>query len=562
MGPSASSPNVSSGERRRPKASQQALARAATEPAQGFEALSPATPRRPVHRPVALPLSRAPPPPPRLPVRRHEAQGAFSGPSTSSSPPTEVSQTKNRFTNSPGISTPRLAQSLSYASPQAGSPAGLRTPSSLASSDQRSHLSSPSSFGTRYFPEDFPARLLAELARSPVKEPSEVRVERQSLALSEYGTAPNTPELEYIDLEYVVQDEATEDAHEPAVPISSPAASPEQRRTTLKCSVSPPRDCTEPKMRPSTTLPAVTQVNSSPVATSTARLSAISNSVNSTTQPPAQSQRSRKTKPVAKTKSLSDAQVQTEPQPPVRRRRNQEAAVQAAPPPPPKMQRLDHGVQISRAASPTPATTGVGDIPVRAPIGAPACACEHPQYACLHCGRAPPQTRAEPSAVARASLSPLPDPFGLTTALSPSVLTTVTSPALSASFPPESSSPASFATPASAISSSVSIRSSRSPVGGHTPRMGPSEAHAHLRSTAVGIQQGLDMMSFSEATRGAHDVGLDPRSPIQRGTRIPIGYAVRSFCCCTRSEDTVLTPAFTGLLGLRCGRRLHSCQSR
>ncbi|TBU38259.1 hypothetical protein BD309DRAFT_1084165 [Dichomitus squalens] len=84
---------------------------------------------------------------------------------------------------------------------------------------------------------------------------------------------PNTPELGYIDF-----DKATQDAHEPAAP----------------------------KMPPSKTLPAVTQVNNSPFATATPRPSAISNSVNSSTQLPAQSQRSCKTKPVAKTKSLSD----------------------------------------------------------------------------------------------------------------------------------------------------------------------------------------------------------------------------------------------------------------
>ena len=60
--------------------------------------------------------------------------------------------------------------------------------------------------------------------------------------------------------------------------------------------------------------------------------------------------------------------------------------------------------------------------------------------------------------------------------------------------------------------------------------MGPSEARTHINSPTMGIQEGLNVMSFSQTAQGVgndavvHNMLFDPRSPIHRGTRIPAGY--------------------------------------
>ncbi|KAI1795744.1 hypothetical protein LXA43DRAFT_1167520, partial [Ganoderma leucocontextum] len=510
IGPSASSPSVSSSERRQPdKSSRYALTRSATEPAYHLQLQDPQTrsgraPPRPPRRKVGLPPPDHEPQP-----RTPETKTASRGPSMSPSDiPTHQTQTRNQFTNSP--STPRYAQSLSYAS----------SPSSLASSDLRTHISSPSSFGTRYFPEDWLARL--------GQGDREVHGGHQSpvLSVSEYATAPNTPELGSIELEAEVDVEDTR-----GLGIASPSPSVRNRVGWFEPSSSSSSTKSRSKTRSRATSPpatlTATQVISSPSATSTPRRTIpMSNSVNDRFSPSIASvlpsPPSREPKPATRvTRSLSEAEVQTDSPPQARRRKNPEAMVQVAPPAPPKRsQHLDNQVQTSPVASPLHTSAGVGDVPVRPLIGGPPCACEHPEYACIHCGKCPRTERCGARSAFGHSRS----------SRAPSTSTTTASPTSTSTV--SSSVPTPSATPASAGPSSVSSRSStpRSLVGGHTPRMGPSESRAYAQSPTARVQASLGMMSFSEVahTAGAepvvHDVSFDPRSPIQRGTSVPAGY--------------------------------------
>ena len=83
-----------------------------------------------------------------LPYAQTKGSSGLIGPIFSIS--TNEIQCRNGFTNSPGRSTPRYPQSRLYAS---------ESPS-LACSDLHTRLSSLSSSGVRYFPDDWQARLL------------------------------------------------------------------------------------------------------------------------------------------------------------------------------------------------------------------------------------------------------------------------------------------------------------------------------------------------------------------------------------------------------------------
>lgn len=258
------------------------------------------------------------------PVRQvQQPAKTSSGPSTSSSPPTAVTQTRNIFSSSESANvSPRYAQSLSYASSPGNSSAGMRSPP-IASSDRRSHLSSPSSLGTRYFPEDYPAR--QEQARAAHRGP------RLSDEVSEYATAPNTPEMPDVDL--------------PDLNSASIANECMYVRSSVVSLPQPPPPPSEGR------------------ATST------SNNASS-----------RRKTPV--TRSLSEAQVQTE----ARLRQLAEAIVQTASP-------LERRYVNGEAQTSTPramplrATASEG---AKSFGEQGICACRHPDYICRRCGRTPP----------------------------------------------------------------------------------------------------------------------------------------------------------------------------
>ncbi|KAI0330984.1 hypothetical protein GY45DRAFT_1322904 [Cubamyces sp. BRFM 1775] len=141
--------------------------------------------------------------PPRATITRRATEPALdsdgrSEPSTSSSPPTGVTVLERG--SSASALSPRSLQStssFSYWSDEPESPGGpaqaqsrgARSPAPsissevtgstfLSSADVRSDLSSPSSCGTRYFPEDYLSRVRAKRerasARSPVRSPASV----------------------------------------------------------------------------------------------------------------------------------------------------------------------------------------------------------------------------------------------------------------------------------------------------------------------------------------------------------------------------------------------------
>ena len=545
VGPSASSPSVISSERTRTDKAPRhtALAPSATEPVyhpqsqvQSSPTVSPRTPSRPVLRTVELPPFELEPEFESQP-RTPETKTTSSRPA--SDIPTNETQTRIQFESSPGPPIPWYAQSLSYAS----SPS-----SSLASSDVRTHLSSPSSFGTRYFPEDWLAR--------QEHDDHEVRSELQSpvSTLSEYATAPNTPEMGSNEVGDDMEDVRDMASPSPSmrdrVGLSEPS-SPNSRSLVE-------RSKTWPSAMP---LPeSATEVISSSNATSTPQhTSSTPNSVNDNFFPsvarvlascPSPEPEKKTTTHVTRSPNKAEARIDSLP-PRVCYYKNLAPA--------PARQNLDDQVETSPVASPLHASTGVGDIPVRPPLGGSPCRCEHPEYACIHCGRRPRTGRRSAWSCTRHSRSPR--------APSVSTATTTASPP-----PPEVwsvfSSPVPAGTPASAVRSSVSVRSSssRSHIGGHTPIMGPSatRAHAHART-----QASLGLMSFSEAAQGVTaaeavvlDVSFDPRSsPIQRGTRVPAGY-VRSLLRTYRMLGAHAHIGLVGLPGLLCGFRLRRCRSR
>ncbi|RPD75314.1 hypothetical protein L226DRAFT_560369 [Lentinus tigrinus ALCF2SS1-7] len=404
------------------------------------------------------PASRASVPPAREPEPTKTPSASFS---TSSSPPTAVTQTKNVF-SSDGGGSPRYAQSLSYASSPGDSSVGLRTPS-LASSDWRSHLSEPSSLGTQYFPEDWLARQkqarrqerssLQAAARSPemassplARSPPTVFEDRpQSPSESEYATAPNTPEVQSVDLP---------EEHSPSL----------RRRPSAEAMPPPP----VPPPRTERTTPSMAESHST-MAPSKRRARNLVG------------------------RSLSDAQVQTEREPQFRRRKRDDVAVQAAPS---KKHYTDGQVQTSRASStrtsPLRATSSESNVFGHSPASTygPVCMCVQPKYVCRCCGgkQRIQSTGSHSPAFSSTSVTPVP--------------------------PPPSSS-------------SSERQTLRSPIGGHTPLMGPSETQVFMRPITNSIQATMDAMKFSEPARGAsavvHDMRFDPRSPIQRGTAIPAG---------------------------------------
>ena len=337
--------------------------------------------------------------------------------------PTDKTQTKNHFTNSPGLLTPRYAQSLSYAS--------STSPASLASSDLRTHLSSPSSCSTRYFPEDW----LERHEQKRESNESEWRRDDQSpvLSLSEYVTAPSTPEQGCMELEDDVEDMR-------GVPGISTS-----KRTGSRVEWSEPS---------------------------------------------------------------------------------------------PKRQHRGNQDQTSFVASLLRASTAVMDVPVRPLPGGDSgpCVCEHPEYACINCGQRPGIKVSNARSAAGQPRS----------SRAPSTMTTTAFPVPSEllfASASTSSSRARSGTSASAIPHSVRTRSgsssSRLHGGGHTPIMDPSETRAHTRPQSARIQESLGTVKLAEAGRGVvgaepvvHDVSFDPRSPIQRGTSIPVGYVVLFVLIC------------------------------
>ncbi|KAH9895093.1 hypothetical protein C8Q73DRAFT_790274 [Cubamyces lactineus] len=137
--------------------------------------------------------------PPRAYGSRRTARGDAgpSEPSTSSSPPTGVTVLEHG--TSASALSPRSMQSLSYWSDEPESPA--RSPMSissevtgstfLSSADVRSDLSSPSSCGTRYFPEDYLSRTRAKRERASARLPEPAAVRSPASVASEVPVTPN-----------------------------------------------------------------------------------------------------------------------------------------------------------------------------------------------------------------------------------------------------------------------------------------------------------------------------------------------------------------------------------
>ncbi|RDX42064.1 hypothetical protein OH76DRAFT_1411522 [Lentinus brumalis] len=406
--------------------------------------------------------------------------------STSSSPPTAVTQTKNIFSSDGGNQSPGpYAQSLSYASSPGNWSAGLRSPP-LASSDCQSHLSEPSTLRTKYFPSDFLARQAkvrspqrtarspemtrSPLARSPPAVLNDRRPPSPAISDSEYATAPNTPDVQSVDL-----------AEEHSLTV--------RRRTSAEAMPPPPL----------------------PPPPRDTRIS--EGTFESTTSP----SKRRKSRLVGR--SMSEAQVQTEHSIQSRRRRQDHAAVQTSPP----MKRYMEGqAQTSPVSSPRTSslrsTSSEGNVFRHSPASTtrPICMCVRPRHMCRFCGGEERiQSSASHSPAPSAESSVRPPPESTTPSASPVSVS--------------SKSRASLVTPVPSTPSSPSSerRFLRSPVGGHTPILGPSETQTFMRPITNSIQSTMNAMNFSEPARGAgavvHDMRFDPRSPLQRGTTIPAG---------------------------------------
>ncbi|KAI0705116.1 hypothetical protein C8T65DRAFT_830655 [Cerioporus squamosus] len=419
--------------------------------------------------------------PPAASAREAEPPKSSTSFSTSSSPPTAVTQTRNVFSSDGGSQSSRYAQSLSYASSPGNSSAGLRSPP-LSSSDWQSHLSEPSTLRTQYFPpRDRHARHAQarspELTRSPLSRspPAVLEGRPQSPAMSdsEYATAPNTPEAPNIDLP---------EENDPGL----------RRRPSAEAMPPPPLPPARDKARMSEMAP------------------------QSATSP--SERRSRQ----LLGRSMSEAQVQTEHDLHPRRRKQDDAAVQTTTPL--KKRYTDGQVQTSRVSSPQTsplrATSSEGDVFRRSPasMGRPVCGCVRPEYVCRRCGgreRIQSSASHSPALFSSSNSSDRPPPESTTPSASPASVS--------------SKSRASLVTPVPSTPSSPSSerRSLRSPIGGHTPIMGPSETQTFMRPITNSIQATMDAMNFSETARGAqavvHDMRFDPRSPIQHGTTIPAG---------------------------------------
>ncbi|PIL29753.1 hypothetical protein GSI_08192 [Ganoderma sinense ZZ0214-1] len=426
IGPSASSPSVIPGERGQSDelSRHAARTRSATEPAYHVQPevqqsrTVPESPRTPPRHRFERRTIELPQLEPELLPRMPEMETASDCESCglTSDILTYETQMRNRFTDSPGLLTPRYAQSLSYAS----SPS-----SSLVLSDLCTHLSSPSSCGTRYFPEDWLARQGYGQRWESNDREGHGDDGSSVLSLSKYATTPNAPEEGIIELEDGVEDTR-------GVPSPSPT-------------------CAHSRAGWSTGKHLSSCSSANPKAKMKARSSAM---------PP----------PATPTEAISS---------------------------------LNTTLTLRRTSK-----NPVGDVPVRPLPGGLPCACEHPAYVCINCGRRPRTER---------SLAPS---FASTIATTASPVLFELSPLIASGMP------------ASAIPSSVMVStrssSSRSHAK-HTPVVGPSETRAYTRSPTARIQESLGMMSFSEAARGVgaevvvHDVSFDPRSPIQRGTNIPVG---------------------------------------
>ena len=406
--------------------------------------------------------------------------------STSSSPPTAITQTKNVFSIDGESRSSRYAQSLSYASSPGNSPEGLRSPP-LSLSDWRSHLSEPSSLQTQYFPANWPERQQQdqrrrrgsqatarnqEMSTSQARRLPAVFQDRPpspEMSDSEYATAPNTPENQTVDLphEFSLRRDRRLSA-EAMPPPPLPPSRAEKTRPTM----------TEPER---TVRPAKTTINTVG-------------------------------------RSLSETQVRGEREPESRRRKQDNTMAQSTSPL--KKRYTDGQVQTKRIASPPQSplrgTASEGNVFAHSPASTSKsiCMCDRPQYVCRCCGG---EQRIQSASASH-------------------------SPALStgSSAVPPSDSAKSYASPVSVASKSVKTpvpstpsspssehRSMQSPVGGHTPLMGTSERQVGMRPITNSIHATMEAMNFSETARGAepvvHDMRFDPRSPIQRGTTIPAG---------------------------------------
>ncbi|KAH9942501.1 uncharacterized protein BXZ73DRAFT_97912 [Epithele typhae] len=532
-------------ERKNPKSKSrdgpQPLAKAATAPPQVFASASTASGAR------VIPVER-----PSSPIRsRSKGKAKASSTVLSSSPPTGVTQTRNIFSSDESTadaldSSPRYAQTLTYYSPSINSEYSMRSPS-IASSDCRSHLSSPVSDSTQYFPEDFLARqqqrerqrLAAEEAKRQLSDESREVEDRE---LSEYDTAPNTPMLK--------------DGAFPGRVLAAGRAGGDGNSGASRKS----RERTFSRSSPAT-------------------------------GPSSSSSPTKRKRPVARTQS--DAAIQTEPVP-----KRKPVSTGAQTDVVPERHFVDGGNQTSPSvpvfAVPSPgvpssvsssssssrrprpqAQAAVPRVPSprTVPLDTP-CVCPIPQWICLQCSRppaaAPPQpvlpaTSSSPTSASgarrsrttpthRAARSPrTTSPTG-TTSPSLDAVTSSTSFARALAGSSASSSSASWHSPPPA--SSISARSSATPpaspspsptpsaktsVGGasphpHTPLLGASDRaappSAHLRARAA-----LGALTFAQPPRGwalgpdpdqedamegvVHDGGFDPRSPLQRGTGVP-----------------------------------------
>ncbi|KAI0744244.1 hypothetical protein C8Q80DRAFT_1122481 [Daedaleopsis nitida] len=460
-----------------------------------------------------------------------------SEPSTTSSPLTAVTQTRNVFSSdeeSAGHArnaAPRYTQSLSYASSPSNASAGLRSPS-LSESDRRSHLSSPSSLGTRYYPEDWLARQVHSPApfqttastvtsRPAMTRDNTTRGPRVSdgasstSGMSDYATAPNTPNMDVLEVEELLS------ANVDVIMAEASASEGQANIVEVISPPPPPTGMLSPRAREREEAAAPGVVSSA----STHR-----NGV-----------RGRRKGAVGR--SLSEAQVQTEPQDHfgIGRRKQSDAVVQTVSSP-----RKQYGVQevqATRTRTATPLRATANESTVYAPSGhrRGICACMHAECVCRHCGGDP--GHAHPMAsVANHLPSPATSPASASASVSSVSSASTRTAAISTPRSAYASAVGSFGTltPSTRASSRSRGQSVRSPTGsgcgaggGHTPLMGPNELRwdSEAMVNASTFQAAVNAMSFYEPAASVgdgseaivHDVSFDPRSPIHRGTSIPAG---------------------------------------
>ncbi|KAI0630090.1 hypothetical protein C8Q77DRAFT_1219742 [Trametes polyzona] len=170
-----------------------------------------------------LPAANMPPGSATGDVQKAASTTTASSVSTSSSPPTGVTQVEH---GSDSVRSPRYAQSLSYSSD--ASPPPATGSSALASSDWRSDVSSPSTGQTRHFPADFATRPRDRFTKAKSGGPAlplPLGIQSPAKTVSKYATPSSSTRSPPSSLS--LSPATTASGSEP---VSSPPAPPISRR--------------------------------------------------------------------------------------------------------------------------------------------------------------------------------------------------------------------------------------------------------------------------------------------------------------------------------------------